>query len=394
MIFKGKNIVIGITGGIAAYKICDLIRLLVKDEINVDVILTKAAKEFVTPLTIQTLTSNPVYWDMFSVDFEPKIGHISLAQKADLIVVAPATADIIAKVASGICDDLLTTTICATKSPVLFIPSMNVNMWDNPIFQENLCKVKKFYKVMEPVEGLLACGDYGKGKLPDVEDIFEEIKICLSKKLIDGKRVLITAGPTVEEIDPVRYISNYSSGKMGYALAKVAKRLGADVTLISGPTALRKPYGINFVSIKSADDMHRAVFKDIKSFDIIIMAAAVADYKPMKKADKKIKKSGKSLTLDLVQNVDILKDISVKRKKGSLLVGFAAETESLIENAQKKLIEKNLDYIVANDVKEEGSGFQVDTNRAAIIGKNLLVKLPLMSKEDLAYKIFELINKG
>ncbi len=393
MNIQGKNVVLGIAGGIAAYKICELIRLLVKDGVNVDAILTRAGKEFITPLTVQTLTSNPVYMDMFSIDFEPKIGHISLAQRADLIVVAPATADIIAKVANGICDDLLTTTICATKAPVLFVPSMNVNMWENPILQENINKIKKFYQVMEPQTGLLACGDYGKGKLPDIEDIFEEIKMVISPKPLLNKKVLVTAGPTIEEIDPVRFISNYSSGKMGYWLARIGRRLGANVTLVSGPVSLKKPYGVNVIDAKSAKDMHKAVLSDIKSSDIIIMAAAVADYRPVKRAEQKIKKSDADMVIQVTKNVDILKDIAGKRKDGSLLIGFAAETENLIENARKKLKEKKLDFIVANQIGEEGSGFQVDTNRATIIGKKIIEKLPLMSKEELAYKIFEIILK-
>lgn len=394
MIYKGKNILIGITGGIACYKICDLIRLLVKENFNVDVIMTESSQKFITPLTIQTLTGNPVYTDMFSLIWESKIGHISLAQKADLIVIAPATANIIGKIAGGICDDLLTTTICATKANVLFIPSMNINMWENPIVQENISKVKRFYKVMEPEEGLLACGDYGKGKLPSVEDILEEIKLNLSNKLLKGKKLLVTAGPTIEELDPVRYISNYSSGKMGYNIAKVAKRLGADVTLISGPVSISKPYGIKTIFIKSADDMYKEVMKDIKSYDIIIMSAAVADYKPLVRADKKIKKSSQELTIELIPNKDILSEISKKRKKGSILVGFSAETDNLIDNAKKKFEKKNLDFIVANNVLEEGAGFGVDTNKAIIIGKDLEIDLPLMSKEELSYNILKTIVEG
>lgn len=394
MIYKGKNILIGITGGIACYKICDLIRLLVKENFNVDVIMTESSQKFITPLTIQTLTGNPVYTDMFSLIWESKIGHISLAQKADLIVIAPATANIIGKIAGGICDDLLTTTICATKANVLFIPSMNINMWENPIVQENISKVKRFYKVMEPEEGLLACGDYGKGKLPSVEDILEEIKLNLSDKLLKGKKLLVTAGPTIEELDPVRYISNYSSGKMGYNIAKVAKRLGADVTLISGPVSISKPYGIQTIFVKSADDMYKEVMKYIKSYDIIIMSAAVADYKPLVRADKKIKKSSQELTIELIPNKDILSEISKKRKKGSILVGFSAETDNLIDNAKKKFEKKNLDFIVANNVLEEGAGFGVDTNKAIIIGKDLEIDLPLMSKEELSYNILKTIVEG
>ncbi len=394
MSFLGKNIVIGVTGGIAAYKICDLIRLLTKEGLNVDVIMTESAQKFITPLTLQTLTGNPVYTDMFSLSYQSKIGHISLAQKADLLVIAPATANIIGKIANGICDDLLTTTVCATKSPVLIVPSMNINMWENQIVRNNISIVKKFYYVLEPEEGLLACGDYGKGKLPSVEDIFEEIKILLSPKPLMGKKVLITAGPTIEELDPVRYITNYSSGKMGYNLAKVAKRLGAEVTLISGPTSLKKPYGVKLTPVKSAEDMYKEVIEDLKSYDIIIMSAAVADYKPLERASNKIKKSSQSMTIELKRNRDILSEISQKRKKDSILIGFSAETNNLIEHARKKFEKKKLDFIIANNVKEEGAGFGVDTNKVTILGKNTQIDLPLMTKEELSYKIFKVILEG
>lgn len=394
MNYSGKNILIGLTGGIACYKICDLIRLLVKDGFNVDVIMTESSKNFITPLTIQTLTGNPVYSDMFSLIWDSKIGHISLAKKADLVVVAPATANIIGKVASGVCDDLLTTTICATKAPIIFVPSMNINMWENPIVQKNIEKLKNFYRFVEPEEGLLACGDYGKGKLPAIEDIFEEIKITLTPKTLKGKQVLITAGPTIEEIDPVRYISNYSSGKMGYNLAKVAKRLGAEVTLISGPTSLQKPYGINTKYVKSADDMYEEVIKIVKDFDIIIMTAAVADYKPRIRADKKIKKSQEIINLDLIPNKDILNEISKLKKKDCILIGFSAETDNLIENSQKKLRKKNLDFIIANDVTQKDAGFGVDTNKVLIISNNFVKDIPLMTKEALSYEIFKTITGG
>lgn len=390
--FSGKNIVIGITGGIAAYKICDLIRLLVKDGFNVEVIMTEHAKAFITPITIQTLSGNPVYSELFTLIKESKISHISLAEKADCIVIAPATANIIGKIAQGIADDLLTTTVLATRSPILIVPSMNHNMWENPIVQKNISFLKSFYTIMDPARGLLACGVYGSGKLPEVEDIFEAIKIELSPKQLKDKKVLVTAGPTIEEIDPVRYISNYSSGKMGYALATVAKRLGADVTLISGPTSLRVPYGVNVVFIKSAEDMLYECRKHIKDADILVKCAAVADFKPKVRYENKIKKSDDDLlTLSLEKNPDILYELSKSKKRGAIFVGFAAETDKLIKNARKKLIEKKIDIIVANNVLEKNSGFSVDTNKVTIIDEKSEVTLPLMTKEEVAYKIFEKI---
>lgn len=392
---KGKNIVIGITGGIAGYKICDLIRLLVKDGFNVDVIMTKSACEFITPLTIQTLTGNPVYTELFSLIKESKIGHISLAEKADCMVIAPATANVIGKIANGIADDLLTTTIMATKSPVLIVPSMNKNMWENPIVQGNIKILSKYYTVMSPVEGLLACGVYGSGKLPDVEDIFEMIKVVLSPKPLKGKKVLVTAGPTIEEIDPVRFISNYSSGKMGYAIARVAKRLGADVILISGKTSLRKPYGIETFYVKSAFDMLNKCMDFIKDVDILIKCAAVADYRPEERVNQKIKKGNESkITLNLIKNPDVLYELGKHKKKDALLIGFAAETEDVEKNALKKLKEKKLDMIVVNDVSEKDSGFEADTNRVVLITKKEKKPLPLMTKEEVAYNIFEHLLKS
>lgn len=387
---KGKNIVIGISGGIAGYKICDLIRLLVKDGFNVEVIMTKSACEFITPLTIQTLTGNPVYTELFSLIKESKIGHISLAEKADCMVIAPATANVIGKIANGIADDLLTTTIMATKSPVLIVPSMNKNMWENPIVQGNIKILSKYYTVMSPVEGLLACGVYGSGKLPDVEDIFEMIKIVLSPKPLKSKKVLVTAGPTIEEIDPVRFISNYSSGKMGYAIARVAKRLGADVILVSGKTSLRKPYGIETFYVKSAVDMLGKCMDFIRDVDILVKCAAVADYRPEKRANQKMKKGNENkLTINLIKNPDILYELGKHKKKNSLFVGFAAETEDIEKNALKKLKEKSLDMIVVNDVTKKDSGFEVDTNRVILITKKEKKQLPLMTKEEVAYSIFE-----
>ncbi|MCX7770229.1 MAG: bifunctional phosphopantothenoylcysteine decarboxylase/phosphopantothenate--cysteine ligase CoaBC [Proteobacteria bacterium] len=388
--FNGKNIIIGITGGIAGYKICDLIRLLVKENFNVEVIMTKSACEFITPLTIQTLTGNPVYTELFTLIKESKIGHISLAEKADCMVIAPATANVIGKIASGIADDLLTTTVLATKAPVLIVPSMNKNMWENPVVIENIKKISKYHTIMNPAEGLLACGVYGSGKLPEVDDIFEMIKIVLSPKPLLGKKVLVTAGPTIEEIDPVRFISNYSSGKMGYAIARVAKRLGAEVVLVSGRTALKKPYGVETHYVKSAKDMLNKCKEFIEDTDILVKCAAVADYKPESRADKKIKKGkDNKLTLNLIKNPDILFELSKYKKKGAIFIGFAAETEDAEKNAIQKLTNKNLDMIVVNNVAEKDAGFEKDTNRVILITKTGKLPLPLMTKEEVAYNIFD-----
>jgi len=393
--FQGKNILVGISGGIAAYKICDLIRLLVKDGFNVEVIMTEHSKHFITPLTIQTLTGNPVYCELFNLIKESKIGHISLAEKADCLVIAPATANIIGKIANGIADDLLTTTVLATKSPVLIVPSMNKNMWENPVVVENVRKISQIYHVMNPVEGLLACGIYGSGKLPDVEDIFENIKILLSPKPLNGKKVLVTAGPTIEEIDPVRFISNYSSGKMGYAIAKVAIRLGADVTLVSGKTSLKPPLFSKTFFVKSAEEMFNKCKELITDIDILIKCAAVADFKPLTRFEDKMKKGKEDrVTLTLVKNPDILKQLGKNKKKGAIFVGFAAETKDIIKNAKKKLKEKSLDLIVVNDVTDKHAGFEVDTNRVILVSDKEKSSLPLMSKEDVAYSIFEYLTKN
>ncbi len=386
-----KNILVGITGGIAAYKVCDLIRLLVKDGFNVETIMTKNACQFITPLTLQTLTGNPVYNELFSLIKESQIGHISLADRADLIVVAPATANFLGKMAAGIADDLLTTTVLASKSPVLIVPSMNTNMWENPVVKDNVKRLKKYYHVMEPAEGLLACGVYGAGRLPEVDDIFEEIKSFFVEKLLKNTQVVVTAGPTVEELDPVRYISNYSSGKMGYAIAKMAKKMGASVTLISGPVNIKPPYGVNIVSVKSAEEMFSACKSFLQDADIFIMSAAVCDYKPDKRAEQKIKKDKKQLVIRLSENPDILKYLSENRKKGTIVVGFAAETENLLKNAHKKLVSKKADMIVANKVTADDSAFGSDNNRVTLITKKGVLPLPLMKKEEVAVEILTYI---
>lgn len=385
-----QSVVVGVTGGIACYKAVELVRLLVKDGFRVHVIMTRGAMEFVTPLTFQTLSGNPVATEIFNLTQESQIGHINLADSADLFVIAPATANVIGKVANGIADDLLTTVLMATQAPVLVMPAMNVHMYENPFLQENLRKLRRVgYHIMEPAEGFLACGYEGKGRLPEAEVIREEIYRLLKKKDLKGERLLITAGPNREPIDPVRYISNRSSGKMGYALARSAILRGAEVTLVTGPTALEPPFGARVIAVMTAEEMRAAVLKEINSSSVVVMAAAVSDYRPVASAGKKLKRGKEAIELRLEPNPDILKELGAK-KDGKILIGFAAETEDLITNAAKKLLEKNLDMIVANNVAEPNSGFDGDTNIATIMDRAGAVRsLPLMSKDELADKIFD-----
>ena len=389
---KGKNIVLGVTGGIAAYKSVELLRLLTKAGADVHVIMTKSATEFVTPLTFQTLSMNPVTTDLFNLISEREIGHISLADRADLFIIAPATANIIGKVAGGIADDMLTTTIMATKAPVLFAPAMNVNMYRNPVYQENETKLKGHgYLFVEPIKGMLACGWEGEGKLQDPKIIFEEAVAALTPKDLVGEQVLITAGPTREELDPIRFISNYSSGKMGYAIALAARRRGADVTLVTGPTSIHEPWGVKTVPVVSAQQMRDEVLKRAGASRIIIKAAAVADYRPKARSEEKIKKGVEAQVLELVKNPDILGELGAGKGK-QLLVGFAAETGDLLANAEKKLKEKNLDMLVANDVSVEGAGFDVDTNIVKLLFREGRVEdVPLMGKDKLANVILDRI---
>jgi phosphopantothenoylcysteine decarboxylase/phosphopantothenate--cysteine ligase len=390
----GKNepstVVLGVSGGIACYKAVELVRLLVKDGFAVQVIMTRGAMEFVTPLTFQTLSGRPVASETFNLTQESEIGHIRLADSADLFVIAPATANIIGKMAVGIADDLLTTVLMATKAPVLVAPAMNIHMYEHPIVQENVRKLRRLgYHFIEPAEGYLACGYEGKGRLPEPEKILEEIRRLLKKKDLVGEKVLITAGPNQEPLDPVRYISNRSSGKMGYALARAAIRRGAEVALISGPTALESPAGARLIPVTTAAEMRHAVLKEFPTCTAVIMAAAVADYRPADFASKKIKRGEGPIELRLEPNPDILKEIGAQ-KDGKMLVGFAAETDELVANANKKLKDKNLDMIVANDVTGTGAGFDVDTNIVTILDRRGGVyALPLMSKDQLAEQIFD-----
>jgi phosphopantothenoylcysteine decarboxylase/phosphopantothenate--cysteine ligase len=384
------KLVLGVTGGIACYKAVELVRQLVKEGFLVQVIMTRGALEFVTPLTFQTLSGMPVAMDTFNLTQESEIGHINLADSADLLVIAPATANVIGKIAAGIADDLLTTVLMATQAPVLLAPAMNIHMYENPILQENVRRLRRFgYHFIEPAEGYLACGYEGKGRLPEPEKILEEIQRLLRKKDLVGEKLLITAGPNREPLDPVRYLSNRSSGKMGYALARAALRRGAEVALISGPTELEPPVGARLTRVMTAAEMERAVLEEFPKCTAVIMAAAVSDYRPVDFVHKKIKRGESVIELRLEPNPDILKTIAA-RKNGKLLVGFAAETEELISNAEKKLKEKNLDMIIANDISAAGAGFDVDTNVATILDRNGAVcSLPLMSKAELAERIFD-----
>ncbi len=332
---NGKEIVLGVTGGIAAYKAVELLRLLTKAGANVHVIMTRSAEEFVTPLTFQTLSMNPVSTSIFNLISEREIGHITLADRADLFIIAPATANLVGKLAGGIADDMLTTTVMATKAPVLIAPAMNVNMYQNLLYQENEAKLKRHgYLFVEPAKGLLACGWEGEGKLQEPQVIFEEAVSALTPKDLKGEHLLVTAGPTREELDPVRYLSNYSSGKMGYAIARAARRRGAEVILVTGPTCLEVPWGVETVAVESAEEMREAVLARVDASTLIIKAAAVADFRPRLRSVEKIKKNGAPVALDLVKNPDILGELG--RIKGErVLVGFAAETESLMENGGK-----------------------------------------------------------
>jgi phosphopantothenoylcysteine decarboxylase/phosphopantothenate--cysteine ligase len=392
MMLKGRKIVLGVTGGIAAYKAAELVRELVKAGAEVQVVMTRNAQAFITPLTFQTLSGNPVTTELFNLIAESEIGHIALADRAEVLLIAPATANIIGKIAGGIADDLLTTMVMATKAPVLLAPAMNVHMWENPICQENIQKLRqRGYHFIDPEAGELACGYEGKGRLAEISTIVEEICVLLSPKDFSGEKILVTAGPTEELIDPVRFLSNRSSGKMGFALARAARRRGADVTLISGPTALAALFQIKYIAVRSAAQMREAVLKHLESASILIMAAAVSDYRPKQKAPEKIKKSKLPTALELELNPDILAEAG-KKKNSRILVGFAAETENLLQSTRQKLEKKNLDLIVANDVTLPGAGFEVDTNIVKILDRSGKVEeLPLMTKEDLADYILDRI---
>jgi phosphopantothenoylcysteine decarboxylase/phosphopantothenate--cysteine ligase len=389
-----KRIVLGVTGGIAAYKACELTRLLVKSEFSVHVIMTKNAREFVSPLTFSTLSGNPVAYEMFSGGAPESIEHIDLAGEADLVVVAPATANIIGKVANGIADDMLSTVIMATLAPVVFCPSMNVNMYDNPVTLSNIKKLNDLgYRFVEPGEGFLACGWEGKGRLADPSDILAAVNDIFDKKDLAGLKIMVTAGPTREPIDPVRFISNHSSGKMGYAIAERARARGAQVVLVSGPSPLTPPWGVDLVKVESAADMAAAVKDRFGDVDVVIKAAAVADITPADVSSQKLKKDECGDVIRLARTEDILKGLG-ETKGDKLLVGFAAETTDLVKNAKAKLKNKNLDIIVANDLTRSDSGFNADTNAVRIFDSNGTDEiLPVMRKEKVADEILTRIQK-
>jgi len=383
---SGKTILLGITGGIAAYKICELVRMYKRQNANVQIVCTPNALNFVTKLTLQTLSKNDVSVDEFDIKkYNPK--HISFADQADIMVIAPATANTISKLSNGICDNLLTSIACAFTKPIILAPAMNCNMWENPIIQENLHKLH--YTILEPEEGFLACGYRGKGRLCSIDKIFNKTVELLNYKPLTGKKIVITSGGTIEEIDPVRYISNYSSGKMGLALGDVAKSFGADVSLITTCDVSRK---YNVIKVKSALDMKSAVEKEFHNADCIIMAAAVADYRVKEKSKQKIKKTDSNeITLTLVKNPDILKEIS-EMKTTQTIVGFCAESENLLENAKDKIKQKGCDYLIANDISRKDIGFSSDYNEVTILDKNgLIKKLEKADKMTIAKKIFETI---
>lgn len=394
MLLKGKSVVVGVCGGIAAYKVVDVVSRLKKLGAEIDVIMTGNAQKFVTELTFRSLTHRPVVTDMFEMPSQWDVRHISLATKADLFVIAPATANIIGKLASGIADDMLSTTIMATKAPVIIVPAMNYNMYANPIVQQNIEKLKSLgYLFMEPDTGVMAEGTSGKGRLPEPAAIVDQVsRILKPVRDLEGFKILVTAGPTREPIDPVRYISNHSSGKMGYAVAEAAIERGAQVLLISGPVSIERPEGAEIVNVTTAQQMYEEVMKSYKAFDCIVMVAAVADYKPQTVSELKIKKSSSIDALKLEKTIDILNELG-KIKGNRILAGFCAETDNLMENARSKVEQKNLDLIIANDVTVEGAGFGTDTNIIKIIKKDgTVTELPIMSKLSAADKILDEIS--
>lgn len=389
----GKRVVIGVTGGIAAYKACELTRLFVKAGASVRVVMTEHAKEFVQPLTFETLTGNQVYTDQFHKAWE--IGHISLQNFADLTVIAPATANIIGKMASGIADDLLSTTVMAMTTPVLIAPAMNSGMWRNPATQANMETLKaRGIRAVGPATGDLACGISDVGRMAEPDEIFEKAKkILLARRDFDGKTVLVTAGPTREKLDPVRFLTNRSTGKMGYAIAEAARDRGAFVELVTGPVNISAPVGVNVTRVESTMDMFSAVTEIAKRADVVIQAAAPADFTPENVKEQKIKKTGDNMTLTLVSTPDIAKYLGSVKREGQVLVAFAAETENVTENAQGKRKRKNADLIVANDVTKPGAGFGTDTNVVTVLSEEGMTEYPQMSKKDVADKILDHVER-
>lgn len=390
---KGKTVLLGVTGGIACYKSANLASALVKQGANVQVLMTKNATEFIGPHTFESLTGNRVSVDTFDRNYQFQVEHIALADQADLVLVAPATANVLAKLAHGLADDMLTTTILACNCPKIAAPAMNTKMYENPVTQDNLDILRKYgWEIVEPASGRLACGAVGKGKMPEPEDLLETVLHALShEKDMTGLKVLVTAGPTREALDPVRYLTNHSTGKMGYAIAKAAAARGASVTLVSGPVNLKKPPYMEVVDIMSAQDMFDAVTSRAPDQDIIIKAAAVADYRPATVAEDKIKKSGTDadLSLPLARTSDILAWLGEHRAPGQFLCGFSMETRDMVDNSRKKLEKKHIDLIAANNLKQEGAGFGVDTNLLTLIAADGAKELPLMSKEEAAHALLD-----
>lgn len=388
---KGKTVILGVTGGIAAYKSAWLTSLLVKAGADVQVIMTEHAREFIAPLTFEALTNQRCHTDTFDRNHEYSTEHVSLASRADAVIIAPATANVIAKLACGIADDMLTTTVLACDCPKIVVPAMNTRMYENPVTRDNLEKLRKYgMTVVEPAAGRLACGDVGKGKMPDPDVLFQYVLMaCAFEKDMAGKKVLVTAGPTQERIDPVRYITNHSTGRMGYSIAKICALRGAEVTLVTGQTALEPPLFVDVVPVVSARDMYEAVVERSVEMDVIIKAAAVADYRPAVTSDEKIKKSDGDMAIDMERTDDILGYLGSCKKPGQFLCGFSMETQNMLENSRAKLRKKNLDMIVANNLKVKGAGFGTDTNVVTIITADMEKELELMSKDEVAARLLD-----
>lgn len=392
MLLKDKHIILGISGSIAAYKIASLASMLVKQRADVTVIMTQNATNFINPITFESLTGNKCLVDTFDRNFQHSVEHVALAKQTDVVLVAPASANVIAKAAHGIADDMLTTTLLACQCPKIFAPAMNTRMYQNPIMQDNLRILERYgMEVITPASGYLACGDTGEGKMPEPEALYEAIVKALTPKDMTGTKVLVTAGPTQEKLDPVRYISNHSTGKMGYAIARAAMLRGADVTLVSGKTAIRPPAGVKVVPVISAADMAQAVKTVADEQDIIIKAAAVADYRPAQTADEKMKKKDGELNIALERTEDILAYLGAHRREGQFICGFSMETEHMLENSRGKLEKKNIDMIVANNLRQEGAGFGTDTNVVTLLTKEETLELPILSKEEVADRLLTFI---
>ena len=388
---KGKTVILGVTGGIAAYKSAYLTSLLIKAGADVQVIMTEHAREFIAPLTFEALTNQRCHTDTFDRNHEYSTEHVSLASRADAVIIAPATANVIAKLACGIADDMLTTTVLACDCPKIVVPAMNTRMYENPVTQDNLEKLRKYgMTVVEPAAGRLACGDVGKGKMPEPDVLFQYVLMaCAFEKDMAGKKVLVTAGPTQERIDPVRYITNHSTGRMGYSIAKICALRGAEVTLVTGQTALEPPLFVDVVPVVSARDMYEAVVARSGGVDVVIKAAAVADYRPAVTSDEKIKKSDGDMAIDMERTDDILGYLGSCKKPGQFLCGFSMETQNMLENSRAKLRKKNLDMIVANNLKVKGAGFGTDTNVVTIITADMEKELELMSKDEVAARLLD-----